>query len=388
MFAACNQGSTIRSKSGGLDEDNRLKAPNATFQPLPDRPKEQVSAFDLDDSQFMATNFVAGKQAYYDTQAISLNWTMPLNADYVQIVRCFNGADLSAAGPSTMSIRDVTLSGMTLLQKTAWFRSQHVFDVSLAASEFCTMITNGTTQNFFIDDFSPSTSSVTPTRKSLFYLLRTCINPGRLIDQNKTSSRNCSAQVALSTPDVKDYTSKYGEAALKARQEEATASNNVERLANQMRYEALATAAAYDNCATNNQQLQIAAQVRNSILMLAAIALELVMNIASIREIAKKYPTISQYIKKNKLSIAFMDTAQVGFALQGTLFGAPLKNLFSNANDMPRTCVEGYEHFKTLTLLKDQMPAALGDVAFKKYRRQMMDQGLEVQAGKDLETPN
>ncbi len=392
-----NQSANIRKKSKTSDQstDN-----NAQPNPLPDDvPLALISAFDLDDSPFMAQQVVVGMEAFFDTSVPTLNWKLPKNADYVEILRCWTGVDFSAAGTSTLSPRDVTLGSMTLLEKTAYFRSHKIWDVAQKQEAKCTLISDGATGTNFADSFAPSTDRTSPETMTFFYLLRTCVNPSRLTDQDKLSSRNCSQQVAV-TGDITDFKSKYTDELREARREDALAQNAVEVHAAEIRYESLATVAAYDHCADVEKQRAIDTAVRNAFIQVVAAMAEVVIELKSIRETLEEGDSkglkgiLKSYFGMTKSTAGVtgkatvvMNWSQLSMALEGYLFTGPLQSIFSVASSMPRTCYEGYEHSTKLQKLSDRLPYLTGQALFYKYRVSVIEQGNAVLAGQKFEVP-
>lgn len=152
-----------------------------------------VSSFLIDEPEFKINGAQAGLQDYLSYETPVVNYLLPKNADYVEIIRCPSSVSLTSYDGKLLNIEagSSTLEDLTdtLRQTDFWKQAQDSGKCTLVASEFSKAM-------LFHDESAPS--------GTLYYLVRACVLPYRLTDAKFTGKRNCSFQLGI-TMNLESY---------------------------------------------------------------------------------------------------------------------------------------------------------------------------------------
>lgn len=198
---ASNVSAGVNKQANALSAENTPSTSSTSTSTSPKTPKspggdvrhDTVSAFNLDDDRFLILDFTVGLETYLNSQTPVLNYSPVLDVDYVEIMRCPVNAVIAGAS-ATLNLKEMELSAGTLTDRENMYRHNDFWSSAVLAG--CTQLTTGTMSLAFYDSWAPN--------GSYRYLIRSCINPQRLTDIDKLTSRNCSRQIAVTIP-LSDY---------------------------------------------------------------------------------------------------------------------------------------------------------------------------------------
>jgi hypothetical protein len=149
-------------------------------------PRAPVSAFLLDEAEFKINGTQVGLQDYLDHETPVVNYLLPKNADYVEILRCPSEVALLSRSGKLINImagsKNVTELTDALKETNFWKQAEESTKCSLIASEY-------NTSEVFHDESAPS--------RDLYYLVRACVSPDRLSDTKYLGKRNCSYMLGV-----------------------------------------------------------------------------------------------------------------------------------------------------------------------------------------------
>ncbi len=273
--------------------------------------RDRVNPADLDSSLFYPLGLVVGLETYIDAKSPILSYTIPKQADYMEIIRCDNKTVIET-GVESISIQNLSTSSLPQSKKDALYRGNDYFNLALINKD-CTQLSLATTDATFSDTFAHS--------GNWFYLVHACVNPNRMMNVGQSSNRSCSRQVAISAP-LLDYKNLRDDKINNALQKENVATSTIMSISQKICEAADQYAAALDTCATTEQDREEAKKKRDALAQLIGSGIE--FGIAVL--------TMGSGVFNNILHFMFLSG--------GFTFGVLLKNIMSSAADMPRTCTD------------------------------------------------
>lgn len=344
MFGACsptNSRDASSAKQGGADEPIGLGSDSGSTQEQPEIdqrfvPLEKVSSFDLDDQKFSVVALAIGSKTFMNSESSVVIYKLPRDADYVEILRCKHDTILSG-GVNPISLVELEISGLSDSEKAQAYRQNNYFRVA-EDSKGCELVTDGHLGENFIDSFSPS--------GAFRYLVRSCVAPGRLIDKERLTSRNCSLRVAISSE--VNYTN-----ARKAKEQQALKLTSVyaariDATTTAMRAIAEDGNEALEECMERNRQRIIDKTIRDAWITMASAVVEVGIELVTISPGPSAGGKTSklQYYTAGRRSgdagqLSFsrnLDRLQLLGATQGYLLSDTFIKLFGSSHDMERSC--------------------------------------------------
>jgi len=267
--------------------------------------RPNVTSAELDTADFYPAGLVVGLQNYIDANSPLLSYIIPPQADYMQIIRCKNNTIIEN-GLQGMSLQSLSNSMLTQDQKMLIYQNNDYFGLALSNQD-CVELSLATQTPEFQDSFAPS--------GSWFYLAHACVSPGRLNASHAVSNRNCSMQVAISTP-LLNYVNTRDNALNSALQNVNVYSTKIVNISLQIDHTASQFATDLNNCALTAQSHAEAAKFRQGLAQVIGSGIELGLAV----------------------SAGAVGVIDLMFASSGFVFGPALKGLFTTSNDMARTC--------------------------------------------------
>lgn len=309
---------------------------------------DKVSAFELDDSRFLIRRISVGMETYINSQTPVLDYDAPLDVDYFEIMRCPYNAVLTGTS-DTMRLEDIEMSSLSSTERDRLYRNNDFF--AAAAKAGCTIISQGTITLSFYDSWAPS--------GSYRYLVHACIAPDRLINTSKLTTRNCSKQIAVSSP-VKDYVNTR-EKKLNENLEKANQLNSemlMSLRAAKLKADEFACYIQWCECGSGANEQSICQRDTNgiptqcsggehgravnkakkdAIVKLVAVGLDLVVNFAS----SGPGGGLVKMIQKPLSAGSLMTGVGYAASLSGMSFSHMLQELATTTQDYPRACSKG-----------------------------------------------
>ncbi len=313
----------------------------------------QVSALSLDDLRFGIVGVAVGLQDFIASQAPTLSFQLPRDADYAEIMRCTNEVIISA-GLNQVVLADVSISAMSEAEQASFYRRNDIFR-GAAQNQGCLLVADALAQNTFVDLLAPS--------GDYRYILRACVNPARLTDSDKVSSRNCSLRVAVSSP-LKGYVNARLEAQQKNLRLAQSAAGKLDQASIQMRQLASDANNSLDYCENVEHTRKVNKAVRDSWVTLTAAVVDSTVAIKTLQlepgqagAVAVYRYFTSVFSTKGGFKVGvFNDILQQVGSAQGFICSAALKQLASSSEDSERSCAR----YKGFT---DQAQVVLEDLA-------------------------
>jgi hypothetical protein len=227
-----------------------------------------VSAFTLDTISFTILGVSVGLQNFMDSKAPVLSFQLPRDADYVEVLRCPSNAVIMS---STNAISMAKLPSIIASQSDllSFYQQNDIFN-GAAQTSSCMLVADALNRNSFVDSIAPS--------GNLVYLLRACVNPVRLTDAEKLSSRNCSLVVAVS-PNLNGFVNSQQEDIQENLRMAASYSGKKDAVALRMQYIAAQANAALDKCEKEGHGAQVDKIVRDSWTNLGAAIAETTLDV-------------------------------------------------------------------------------------------------------------
>ncbi|MDD9952701.1 MAG: hypothetical protein OXT67_14165 [Zetaproteobacteria bacterium] len=304
-------------------------------------PQESITQVKLDSQQFRIDRPLVALKPFLEFKTPLVDFTLPQQANYVEIMRCLASVSLTPATGGT-DLAELYASALPL-EKIETTLTEHRYWEDILSKQGCQLVSSGTRVPLTPDAYAPS--------GSFHYLLRACIDPTRLDTGSQSySTRNCSRFVTIS-PLVSSYTNQRQDKSKRLAKAASAMSSKMEQTAAQMRTLSERAVKQLNDCATANHLFQVNKTVRDSWVTMAAVGLEIVIELASIKDVfpmeafsfgeAAKYYGKTLTFQRYRDASAFqqlMDLTQLGGAFQGYLFADTLKNIFANSGDMVRRC--------------------------------------------------
>ena len=337
------------------------------------RPK--VSAFEIDDRKFSLIQLTVGIQTFMTSETPVISYKIPAMADYVEILRCRNNT------PELSGLRDLELKYISEAAKAHEYRSRDYFAIS-EASRNCELITDGHAGADFFDNFAPSGSFV--------YLVRACISPKRLTQQEQLSSRNCSRRVGIST-ELNNFVNKRRRKEVQALKMTAVYGAKIDATTNTMQHLAGTANTVLEECSERNRQRLITKKIRDAWLTLFSAALEVgielkTSNASENGGIIKHYNVFGRKGAAGK-GEALFDLTQLLGATQGMIFADTFIKLSASSHDMTRTCATYKRLLDTYTIQANHLENYAFKYQYYLYLADLARTGQLVSSGQEVKIP-
>lgn len=345
LFLICCSCKQSNSGPGSKEPVERPTTDTITYQ-IPSK----VSAFTLDDKKFSINQIAIGLQTYVKSQTPVVSYKVPEGADYVEILRCRNDAVLTT-GSDPINLVDIELSGRSDAEKAHLYRSNDYFKAGEDNLQ-CELLTQGYVGKEFFDAFAPS--------GSFRYMIRACVTPSRLIDQEGFSRRNCSRRVGFSAllADYKNSRQKKEQDSLRLASIYASKMGTSTAT---MKFLAEGANAAINECEEREHQRLVEKKVRDAWITIAASVIETSFEITTLRSTNKGLYGKLTKASKAKGKVSFLDVAQLIGATQGATLSETFIQIAGSSHDMPRSCATYKKIIDNYLIMEE----ALGQYSFK-----------------------
>lgn len=185
LLSACSGGAPLPAKAGantlagGVRKADLVKYVGKV---MPSR--SPVSALEIDELGMRIDAFRVGLVEFMQSQTPQVEFVIPEQADYVELLRCREDA---------VAIRSLLNVEMSVANAVAVVRNMRETDFwkDASTSQSCLLISPSVSQNGYFDASAP-----TGTWR---YVARACVQQERLIDKEIMGTRNCSRMVGVST---------------------------------------------------------------------------------------------------------------------------------------------------------------------------------------------
>lgn len=213
--------------------------------------KDPVHGIRLDQPEFRISAFRVGIQTFLQHDTPILSYEMPLDSDFVEIIRCkddqliFGGADY---------LHQVELGSKDLAEETKIFQRNDFWQAALSQSD-CLLLTTSYTDLSFEDTFA--------TTGSYRYYIRACIEPDRLSGAREFSSKNCSRFVSQST--AVEHVNKRSEEELAVLKASSDLTSQIHSLNRSIIYKTMLLNKQLFQCQERNQKKVLTYNKKNAI---------------------------------------------------------------------------------------------------------------------------
>ena len=339
-----------------------------------------VSAFELDDSDFLVRAISVGLQTYIGSQTPVLNYKLPSSADYAEILRCPSNTVILGVS-SAVPLQDVELSGLSTAQKNQIYQTNDFFNAAINAG--CAQISLGTVVSSFYDSWAPT--------GSYRYVIRACVSPQRLLDTATLTTRNCSMQVGISAA-LTDYVNSRSDQQNTYLEKTNADSANL-LLALQAAKQQADTYACFlqwcecgataqdqsicqrdaqgnpTSCSGGAYMQAVTLKKKQAIITLTAVSLDLTMTLAT-----------SSF--EGPIGIAG-DLLGATTALSGMSFNTMFQSLASQVQDFPKACAAGISLNLQMSAVAESVLSIQNQYAYDNCQAQAAGAMLNATAGSD-----
>lgn len=388
----------------------------------------KVSSLDLEDPRFGISYLTPSLEEYLNSETIKLAFERPLDADYVEILRCKDDVIVDT-GIVLIDFKDWALNNISDDEKTSLYNTSDVFRVA-SSQAGCTYLNAGTVEEVVPDAWAES--------DSYRYLAVACVAPNRLTDTELTSRRNCSKRFAISP--IIHYRNARKEEEKEAIQGLEIIRSSLDTVAATIGEQAFSLIEAMDDCEQREYNRSVDTETKNSVLQLVGAAGELVIEIldftqargaaikggkSATKVAASMAKGMSKSVTKSGVKGAAegaaeeaaeraaksldaktssagrkassqteetpgftqttIDVTQLGQAMEGMTFTMILTNLFASAADMPRTCETALSKRETLEITMNQVLILAEEYSYLSLNLEQIRKGLSNQAGLETE---
>ena len=347
----------------------------ATDDPRRTYRRHQISRFEIDDPKYLPTSLAVGFKDFIGSKLPILSFRMPKDADYVEIMRCRDTANI-ATGTGTVPLGDVGLSPDAAEQ----MRTNDFFRAAEETSG-CEVISLGEVSNLFQDSYAPT--------GSFLYLVRACIATQRLLDVDQLSKRHCSRQVAISS--TLSYQNKRREQENQAMHKMAVYEAKIDQSFWNMRILAEDMIQEAVRCEDREANRMIRTKTKEAWITIAATAADVALELMSYGKSspAKILTHYTVPIRNGKPGVGrVVDQFGMLAAMGGLSFRDMIINLATGSEDMPRSCAR-------LQSLQLKMQAFIGTlnhdfygVAYYAQAAEIASSGQDITDGQSLPPPN
>lgn len=279
--------------------------------------RRPVSAILLDEPKFKVNGAQVGLQDYLNYETPVISYLLPLQADYVEILRCLGTVSLKSEDGTLTNLEAgaSSVDQLTDILKNTnfWKQAEDSGGCTLVASEFDLSLV-------YHDETAPS--------ETVYYLMRACVEPVRLADSKFTGKRNCSHQVGV-TARLENYTNKRDEKTISVLSEAEAEKRKMDALGRQIYMMTVDLNNALFKCEKEETERRIRVQRRAAITNVIGAGLSFGASIyaASINMTAKQ---VFKQVWEGRNKIAG----------GGANIGGVLMDLTSQPDDFPKSCVE------------------------------------------------
>ncbi|MDD9952249.1 MAG: hypothetical protein OXT67_11865 [Zetaproteobacteria bacterium] len=370
--AARSQVSSESSKQNGTADhttvvasvDSRIARIAAQYVPL-----SKIDQFALDTKDFRVDRLEVGLEDYIENDTPYLAYKRPHHGDYVQIIRCESSTTLEGReGRELSSLENNVMSDAEL---ESIMHANDYWNFALE-KKTCTIISNGTTQDRYLDTFAPS--------GNFYYLMRVCVADSRLdkASNGTLSSRTCSQFVTISKH-IQGFRSLRSDEVRRLYKAAEAARATLEGTIRALQALTEKAVAALDRCAEREHQRLVDTALRKSWLYIAAASLELGLEIAS----------AVQGFEPGKIASfqTLIDAGGIISSAEGTQFKQMFENIFASSQEMQRQCYEyeGYAH--QLALIESKLDISYGQAMFYHGSAALIEQQADQLAAIPVEIP-
>jgi hypothetical protein len=182
VLAGCSDSRPLSKLSLGAGPLGNADLVKYVGKEIPDRAK--VSAFDLDEIDMRVDAFRVGLVSFLSGDAPQVDFMIPQNADYVELLRCREDAS---------AIQELLNLDIGVASAEAVVRRMRTTDYwqQASGSQSCLLLSPSVSKNGFFDASAPS--------GSWRYLARACVEQNRLLDTATLGTRNCSRVIGVSS---------------------------------------------------------------------------------------------------------------------------------------------------------------------------------------------
>ena len=355
------RGDRYDSEDDDLDDDD---ADTTSYHRRP-----QVSRFALDDTRFLVTSVALGLKDFISTKSPILTYTIPRDADYVEVMRCLSSANVAT------SIDNVTIGDIALGADTRSFRTADFFRAA-EETDGCEMISLGEISGVFQDTYAPT--------GTFAYLIRACVAEERLTDRDQLTKRVCTKQIAISEEIT--YKNKRLEQELQALRKVAVYEAKVDQTFWSVRLLAEDLIQEAQRCEDREVDRLIDVKIKEAWVTVVATAADVALELASY---GKTNPgkVAQHYLLPTSFGRA-MDTMGMIGAMGGLSFREMIINLTTGSEDMPRSCAR----LQSLQLKMQGYMSTLNHdfygVAYYANAAQIAASGADIADGESLPPPS
>lgn len=327
--------------------------------------RSKVSRFDIDNAKFLINDVSLGLKDYIGASTPILQYQIPKDADYAEIIRCSTSANITT-GVGTISLEDASLSQSSF---TANVMRANDFFRAAEETDGCEVVSIGEIRSIFEDSYAPS--------ENFIYLLRSCVANERLTDVDKLTNRNCTKQIALSNSISYQNTRKDGQIQYLRKMHACESKINNTFWA--MRVLAEDMVQETNACEEREHKRAVDLKVKEAWIKIIAIAPDIAMELMSY---GKTNPgkILTHYGKPTSLGRA-SDLMGLMGALGGMSFGETFNLLGTTSADMPRSC----DRLQGLQMQMQTHISTLNNffygLAYYKNIADMYAQGIDVTDG-------
>lgn len=302
-----------------------------------------VSAINLDNSEFRVSGVRASLQDFMTGETPVLNYLLPENADFVEVVRC--KSDTIIRGP-THDLADVDLGSPSLEEEKRIFKQNNFWDIAISQTNQCVLVSNGFSAKIFRDLHVPS--------GSYRYLVRACVSPERLTETEYTTNRHCSRQIGISTL-LQNFINKRADAETEALQRVSDMRDKVDGIGREIYYLTVSLNNALSVCNEKETQRQVRVMRKEAFSKILGIGISLGLELAlpsnGVAAVMSGTMTFGQLWNQT------WDNRDV-IAGQGMQVAQALNWLFSAPEDFPRTCTAAKELAMKADIKSDELKNA------------------------------
>lgn len=374
------QATDTSGENDSLNSDSKIIDPRIAAEAVKYIPLTKVNEYELDKTSFKVQNLAVGIRDYIQNPTPYISYTLPKDADYVQIIRCDQSADLSGiSGHDLSSLSNVDSN----IKSESDMYAEDYWAEALDQKEKCQLVSLGssaTAINSQIGEFLDAYAESGSHR----YILRACVIKDRYDTDSERTIRSdpCSRFLAISNLE-KDFVSKRSDE-VKRLYKAAEVAKSI-FLGKTRRVQVLADAAIanLDNCNEQNHQRAVAKAVRDSWAGIAAAVAELGFEIVSakkslgdgLKELAKGGSFFS-FVKGGAFDIGGILASGEGF-----LFKEMFTQIASSSNDLPRQCYLYEQNVRDLEILDKELATATYQLTFYQASAELRERQADAVAG-------
>lgn len=171
------------SDKGGDEASSQL----GLLEEIDNRYERTLHPVVLDEANFKVKNLRVGEKTFLDHSTPVLEYDIPKDADYVEVLRCLHDVIINGG---SYTIDYVELGSKNQMEETRIFQNNNFWKSALEVAG-CEQLVSSYTDTTFEDPSAPT--------GKYYYYLRACIDKPRLIVKGVGDKNYCSRQVSRST---------------------------------------------------------------------------------------------------------------------------------------------------------------------------------------------